>query len=64
MGSFRRTLGLIRRRLFGNTDDEVRMLKRKIETLEVLIKSMVDIRTLPKAIGTAMVVFGLVLTVV
>ena len=51
MGSFRRTLGLIRRRLFGNTDDEVRMLKRKIETLEVLIKSMVDIRTLPKAIG-------------
>ncbi len=27
------------------------MLKRKIETLEVLIKSMVDIRTLPKATG-------------
>ena len=51
MGSFRRTLGLLRRRLFGNTDDEVRMLKRKIETLEVLIKSMVDIRTLPKATG-------------
>lgn len=51
MGSFRRTLGLIRRRLLGNTDDEVRMLKRKIETLEVLVKSMVDIRTLPKATG-------------
>jgi len=51
MGSFRRTLGLIRRRLFGNTDDEVRGLKRKIETLETLVKSMVDIRTLPKAIG-------------
>ena len=51
MGTFRRTLGLIRRRLFGNTDDEVRELKSRIETLEVLIKSMVDIRTLPKAIG-------------
>lgn len=51
MGSFRRTLGLIRRRLFGNTDDEVRMLKRKIETLEVLIKSMVDIRKIPRAVG-------------
>ena len=51
MGSFRRKLGLIRRHLFGNTDDEVRALQRKIETLEVLIKSMVDIRTLPKAVG-------------
>ena len=51
MGSFCRTLGLIRRHLFGNTDDEVRALQRKIETLEVLITSMVDIRTLPKAIG-------------
>jgi lipopolysaccharide cholinephosphotransferase len=51
MGSFRRKLGLIRRHLFGNTDDEVRALQRKIETLEVLITSMVDIRTLPKAVG-------------
>ena len=34
MESFRKTLGLIRRRLFGNTDDEVRELKRRIETLE------------------------------
>lgn len=51
MGSFRRKLGLIRRHLFGNTDDEVRTLQRKIETLEVLVKSMVDIRTLPKAVG-------------
>lgn len=51
MVSFCRTLGLIRRRLFGNTDDEVRELKRRIETLEVLVKSMVDIRKIPRAIG-------------
>jgi len=51
MESFRKTLGLIRRRLFGNTDDEVRELKRKIGTLEVLVKSMVDIRKIPRAIG-------------
>ena len=51
MGSLRRKLGLIRRRLFGNTDDEVRLLQRKVESLEVLVKSMVDIRALPKAVG-------------
>lgn len=51
MGSFRRTLGLIRRHLFGNTGDEVRELNGRIETLEVLVKSMIDIRKIPRAIG-------------
>ena len=51
MGYFRRKLGLIRRHLFGNTDDEVRELKRRVETLEVLLTSMVDIRKIPPAIG-------------
>lgn len=51
MGFFRTKLGSIRRHLFGNTDDEVRALQRKVESLDILVKSLVDIRTLPKALG-------------
>lgn len=51
MGSFRRTLGLIRRRIFGNTADEIRELKQRIESLDILVKSLFDIRAMPRATG-------------
>ena len=51
MGLFRMKLGAIRRRLFGNASDEIRELRKKVESLDILVKSLVDIRTLPRALG-------------
>lgn len=51
MGLFRRTLGLIRRCIFGNTADELKELRRRVESLDVLVKSLFDIRAMPRAVG-------------
>ncbi len=51
MGSFRSMLGRIRRRIFGNTADEINELRGRVESLDILIKSLFDIRTMPRATG-------------
>lgn len=51
MGFIRTKLGWIRRRLFGNADEAVRKLQKDVASLDLLVKSLVDIRTLPKAVG-------------
>lgn len=51
MGFLRTKLGQIRRQIFGNADDEVRELKRRVESLDILLKSYLDIRAMPRARG-------------
>lgn len=51
MGAFRSMLGRIRRRVFGNTADEINELRGRVESLDILIKSLFDIRKMPRATG-------------